>query len=362
MSQKKIMTALGPIAPDELGVTSMHDHLMFNGSVLAKRLRGSLPPHNLPIHEDDKVALDNVGILHRNTILAWDALDHDDEQMVTAEVADFKALGGDSILELSAVGIRMDAAIQKRISEKTGVHVVLSTGFYTGDSWPDEFKGKSLKELYEFMLREVRDGIDGTGIKPGHLKIGLEWMTEDEENALRAAARVANETGLALTIHPCQKLGMNVAHHLKVLKEEGMDLTRVVMAHTKMMLLPTFAEALKQPELYRVDLTGAKSLLDEGCNISVEFMNTMGLELLGEYDAGDWAKMSGYVQLINQGYAGQMVTGNDCCAKIMFRRCGGEGYGRMLYYTKPMLLNAAGLADYPIRQIFEENPKRILAY
>ena len=258
MPQKKIMTVLGPIAPEGLGTTSMHDHIMFDGSVLGKRLRSNMPPHNLPIHADDKVSLENIGMLHRNTILAWDALNQDDEEMLTAEVADFKALGGDAILELSVPGLALDITAEKRISKKTGVHIIVSTGFYVSDSWPKEYKGKSRKQLYEHMMHEVQNGVHGTDIKPGHIKIGLDSMSEDEENALRAAVHVARETGLSLTIHPSLKAGSDVVHHLTILKEEGMDLTRVVMAHTKMITLPTFAEAIKHPELYRVDIAGAK--------------------------------------------------------------------------------------------------------
>jgi phosphotriesterase-related protein len=360
--EKKIMTVSGPVAPENLGFTSMHDHIMFNGSVLGKRLRASLPPHKLPISEHDKVSLDNVGILHRNIILAWDALNQDDEDAMTREVALFKKAGGDAILELSVPGILLDTAAAKRISEKTGVKVVVSTGFYTGDSWPENLHGKTVSEYRAHMLYEIQNGVQRTDIHPGHLKIGLENLDQDEENALRAAAQVGKETGLALTIHPCAKCGGDSPHILRILKEEGMDITRVVMAHTSFSDKPPFAHVIRHPSDYRVNLDRAKALLDTGCTISKEFLNTMGLELIGEYDGGDWSEMSGLVRLIDQGYCKQIVIGNDCCGKIMLHNFGGEGFCRMLYYTLPMLRDVAGVADYALRQIFCENPARILSY
>ena len=362
MGKKKIMTVRGPIEPAALGLTSMHDHIMFNGSVLGKRLRGDLPEHNLPIHEDDKVSLENVGILQRNTILAWDALNQDDEAMLTAEVADFKAAGGEAILELSVPGILLDTEANRRISAATDVHIIISTGFYTEDSWPEQYRGLSTKEYREHMLFEVEHGVNGTDIKPGHLKIGLLNLSADEEKTLRAAAQVANETGLSLTVHPCRKPGGDFQRIISILKEEGMNLERLVMAHTPLLDAPPMAEVIRQPERYRVNTDRAKYLLDTGCTISTEFLNPMCLELLGEYNAGDWAKMSGLISLINQGYCQQIVTGNDCCGKIMLKRCGGEGFCRMLYFTIPTLREVAGVSEYALKHITVENPRRILAY
>lgn len=358
---KRIRTVLGDIEPEALGLTSMHDHIMFDGSVLAKRLRNKLPEHRLPIDEHDKVSLDNVGILHRNAILAWDALNQDDEEQLVLELAEFKENGGGAILELSVPGIQLDTEANRRISEKTGVHVVVSTGFYTGDSWPQKFRGASLAELRAHMLHEIEHGVQGTDILPGHLKIGIQTLDADELAALRAAAQLCRETGLALTVHPSRKAGGDRLAILNIIKAEGTPMERVVMAHTSFTDAPDFATAIRHPEQYRVNTETALRMLDTGCNISKEFLNDFCLELLGEYDAGDWGEMSGLVSVINAGYASQIVIGNDCCGKIMLRRTGGEGLCRMLWYTLPMLRDVAGVSDYALRKIFYQNPARILS-
>ena len=361
MSQPCVITALGPITPAALGLTSMHEHLMFDGSVFGRRLRGQLPPHALPIDEHDKVSLENVGILQRNVLLAWDALNQDDEALLLAETADFKAAGGGAMLELSVPGVRLDTGEAKRISAATGVHIILSSGFYTADSWPPELHGLGVAGYYERMTQEIERGIGDTGCYPGHLKIALETLERDEEHALRAAAQVASDSGLSLTIHPSVRAGGDSALLPKILQEEDTDLSRVILAHTQLVDRPAFSEAIRRPELYRVNIENAKRLLDQGLNLSLEFTNSAAAELLGEYDAGDWAQLAGLTALLSQGYAGQLVLGNDCCGKIMLRRRGGEGYCRLFYYTLPMLRETAGVSEYALKQMLYENPARLLA-
>jgi phosphotriesterase-related protein len=214
---------------------------------------------------------------------------------------------------------------------------------------------------YQRMMCEISQGLANTAIRPGHIKIALEYLNADEEQALRASAQAAKDSGLALTIHPSSGTGDRL-RILDIVKNEGLSLERVVMAHTPVLDKPSFAEVIRRPESYRVNIELAIRMLDRGCNISKEFMNTLGLELLGDYDAGDWADMSGLVALISRGYGGQIVLGNDCCAKIMLKRFGGEGFCRLLWYTLPMLRNIAGLAEHVLQQIFVDNPARILAY
>ncbi|MCL2495823.1 MAG: phosphotriesterase [Clostridiales bacterium] len=357
---KQIITVQGPIDPATLGFTSMHDHIMFNGAPMVKKHRQNLPSHQYPIQMEDKVSLENVGILHRNIFLAADAHNQDDEEALTGEVADYKQAGGQAILEVSVPGVSLDTEANLRISRQTGVHIIVCTGLYTWDSWPEAYRGLSVAQHYQRMMHEINNGLDNTTIRPGHVKIAVGYLNRDEENALRAAAQTARDSGLSLTAHPSHSAGDRL-RILDIIKEEGLCLTRVVMAHTAVVDKPSFAEVMRRPESYRVNIETALRMLDRGCNISKELMNTLGLELLGVYDAGDWADISGLVALISRGYGGQIVLGNDCCAKIMLKRFGGEGFCRLLWYTLPMLRDVAGVSAHVLQQIFVENPARILS-
>ena len=44
----EIMTVLGPIAPGELGFTSMHEHVLYDGHCFRRRF-GNLIPPNPPV-------------------------------------------------------------------------------------------------------------------------------------------------------------------------------------------------------------------------------------------------------------------------------------------------------------------------
>ncbi len=356
---KTIMTVLGPINPEELGFTTMHEHVMMDGGwVLRKRYNTQLPSNDDRYTADDPVSLSNIGLIKRNFMTNWDGLSFDDEVMMLGEVQDFQKSGGKSILELSVPGIRTKVPTIKEIAKKTGAHIIISTGLYTGDSWPDKYLSMGEDEIYSYMMDEVKNGVESTGIKPGHLKIAVHSLTGKEESALRAADKVANETGLSLTIH-CDD-GRQV---VEVLKSEGMDVSRAVIAHVAgafgirdMKLLIT------HPELYNLRLEYIKELLDTGVNISLEFSpGNVESEDQNRIVIPDWLRLAGIVKLLDQGYANQIVFGTDTCAKVMTRRYGGEGYCRLTRFAIPKL-RECGVSDYHIRTITEKNPARILAF
>ncbi|MDL2218157.1 phosphotriesterase [Christensenellaceae bacterium OttesenSCG-928-M15] len=357
----KIMTVLGAIAPEELGVTSMHEHILMTGGCWRKMYLDRHPGIKEPVRGDAKVTLSNTGILRRNNMLCDDAQNLDDEEAMCGEVQDFKESGGNTILELSVPGLRGDTEGVRRISKKTGVNVVMATGFYLESSWPEELKAYHTDDYYAYMMNEYENGIDGTDIKPGLLKIGMGGLTKNEEMALRAACRVHHKTGLSMTIHPPSGHGGDARALIKILKEEGMDLSRTVIAHLGGSL---FSSDMKynilHPEDWKLKLDYAKTLMDAGLNISIEFLNQSDMEMEADVNPTDWMKMAGLVALIEQGYANQIVLGTDLCAKPMARRFGGEGYCRLTSFVLPALKNVAGVSSYAIRTIMEENPKRIL--
>lgn len=356
---KKILTVLGPIEPDELGFTTMHEHVMMDGGwVLRERHKGQLQSNDDRYTADDPVRLSNIGLIKRNFMTNWDGLSFDDEEMMLGEVQDYQRSGGKSILELSVPGIRTKVPAIKYIAEKTGAHIIISTGLYTGDSWPDKYLSMSEEGLYNYMMDEVENGVEDTGIKPGHLKIAVHSLTEKEETALRAAAKVANETGLSLTVH-CSD-GRQV---VEVLESEGMDVSRAVIAHVAgAFALRDIKLLISNPELYTLRLDYIEELLGTGVNISLEFTpGNVESENQNRIVIPDWLRLAGIVKLLDQGYANQIVFGTDTCAKVMTRRYGGEGYCRLTRFAIPKL-RECGVSDYSLRTITEKNPARILAF
>ena len=361
----EIMTVLGAIRSDSLGLTSMHEHIVYDGSIYRKRWVKSLPPEDkLPVKANDKLTLDNIYYLRHNFILCWDAVSMHDEESMVAELADFKASGGSAIVDMSVPGLRSDIEAIRRISEKSGVHVVATTGLYSEDSWPDKFKSMSIHEYAQYLLEEARTGIEGTDIKAGHLKVAIEdGVTEQGEKLLRAIARVSNDTGLSASIH--HGIGMppeQVREVVKILLDAGMDPQRILMCHMQNHLTSMDLETLiRDPEARKLNLDFNKELLDQGLMIGHDcFGHDYHLLDIGWYSPPEWMLVVATAELCQAGYAGQIALATDRYLKILTRRFGGGGYCHLTNAVLPQL-RMAGVSEEQIEQMTVKNPARLLA-
>jgi len=388
----KIMTVRGPIEPKELGFTSMHEHILYDGTIYRKRYEDMLDassngesttpeattsfgtmssgkmPKNFPVKANDMLSLENIGFHRRNFFLTWDAVSMHDEDAMEAEMADFKSTGGSSIVDMSAPGLRSDIPAIKRLSEKTDIHVVTTTGLYTEDSWPDKFRDMSTEQYINYMRREIEDGIDDTGIKAGHIKAAITDLSQQQEKLLRAVARISNETGLSVTIHPGFLIGSDGRRIFKILNEEGMDPQRLIIAHLQQFIVECDLKKLvENPDTWGLKLEYAKELLDQGVCLSIDtFGHYWDAEWIGFVRPTEWQKLAALLALIKEGYSQQLLIGTDTFLKIQTQRFGGEGYARLTRSVIPLLKSQLSVfncvSDFDIRQITVENPARLLSY
>lgn len=361
---KKVVTVTGEITPEELGFTDMHEHILMNGRVFRDQFKEEHPGFKECVGENEKNTLENIGIIRRNNMFTWDTQDLDDPVVMEKEVADYKAAGGQSLVEMSVPGIRRDVRAIKAIAEKTGVNVIGTTGIYIYESWPEWCHGAEIKDFMRFMKDEIEKGIEDTGIKPGMIKIGISsGFRPEEELLLRAAARTANETGLSLTVHPCFTMGGGPLEIAGILKEENVDMGRTVIAHMGAFLGEgSLKRLITDPGSWGISLDYLHRVLDTGITACIEICNTSDREATGSTSIPDFMRLSAVYQLIQEGYAKQMVLGTDTCAKHMARYYGGEGYGRLTRYAIPTLRDIVGVSPFAIHQIMVKNPARILAF
>lgn len=100
----------------------------------------------------------------------------------------------------TSIDLGRNVELMKRISEKTGVNIVASTGFYYYPSMVS--CARSAEELAEWVLYECEFGMEDTGIKPGILKCAAdECMTQDMEKRLIALSITQEKTGLPMYAH-----------------------------------------------------------------------------------------------------------------------------------------------------------------
>jgi phosphotriesterase-related protein len=360
----EIMTVQGPIAPGDLGFTSMHEHVLYDGRCFRRRF-GNLIPPDPPVKLEEPLTIDNLGKLKHGFIMSQDAFMMEDVELVAAELADFKAEGGSAVVDMSTPGMRVDPVGTRRVSEQSGVHIVTTTGFYSRDSWPESFLEMNPAAMEAHMMQEVEKGIGDTGVMPGHVKVAIEEdFSEPEVNALRSGARVARRTGFSMTVHQGMLLGPDAGLRIAdLLGEEKIEPDRVVIAHNDGNFVESdIRKLILDPGSWDLRLDIARKLLERGLNLSIDcFGHYWDAEVLGVAATPDWQRMAGLVKLIEEEHAPQLVVGTDTFVKLLLRRFGGDGYCRLTNFVAPML-ESVGVPAETIRQITVDNPARILAY
>lgn len=364
---KKIRTVRGDISPEELGLTSMHDHTFVDLSVAGQFMKNMFPGVT-----DEMVAFtpENYGFLKSGTYLMSKELQHvDDMEYLVKEYGYFKAAGGQSVVDPGPIGVRGRGDKLKEFSELTGLNVICATGVYTAISRPAELLGKGEEYLYQTMKQEIEEGIDGTDVKPGILKAaiatyGANGIHEAEIAGVRACARLSAETGMSLHIHtdPCLS-GADVIAVVKMALEEcGVDAGNILVCHTDSRLAcgVKVGDYLNQLETGRnIDIEMHKQLLDLGVNIGLD---TWGMPIINQqfFAADDFERLKALIALIDLGYDSQITLGNDFSSKIAGRSYGGYGCTRFIDYGLGMLKKYGKEASIP--KLVIENPARILAF
>lgn len=351
-----IMTVLGPIAPEQLGVTSMHDHVL---AVLAPFFQHRMTAGekaSCPINVDARLAMENLCYLNRLGLRGScpDNWDLTDVGLMQREVAFFKARGGSAILEPGAPGIRTNIRGVGDISRSTGVHIIASTGLYVRDSWPEPFRALDDQGFRSHLFREIREGIDGTEIRAGHIKTAIRQGDEEEFRFVRTVSRVANETNLLVTAHTSRVTPRDRREALlSAFLENGMNPAKLLFCHLQFTFLCADpVDVLMQPGRHAINLDWAKRIMDCGANICIDLFGSPS-------DAEDHVRIAGLLLLIRAGYADRIVIGNDVYQKALTRSGGGFGYAGILDYTVPML-RKYGVDDPTIMTIMVTNPARLL--
>jgi len=348
----KVQTVLGVITPGDLGVTLPHEHLLMAGEVYfrepdsASEKKLAYQPVNMEnlswVRYHMKDNLDNLRLL--------------DEQVATKESMMFKLSGGQTITDLTMVGLGRDPLALARIARTTGLNIIMGSGYYIEATYPEGFlKDKAEDVIAEEIIRDITVGVGSTGICSGMIgELGCSWPLGDgERKVLRAGAMAQRETGAAINIHP----GRNERAPLEiieVLTEAGADITRVVMSHIDR------TGFLKETRL---------ELAETGCYLEYD---QFGWE--GYYPArvaladghmpdlpNDVQRIKEIKELIDMGYLEQILLSHDICYKTRLVTYGGEGYAHLLREVLP-LMRIYGISDKEIHTMVEENPKRILQF
>ncbi|MDP2952706.1 MAG: phosphotriesterase-related protein, partial [Chloroflexota bacterium] len=159
----KVQTVLGRFAPEKLGVTLPHEHLICDITswfVEPNEATTKAMAHRL-------VSSDILWWLRYHPFQNLDDMRLHDEETAIQEALRFKHAGGDSIVEVSNVGLGRDPLALARISRATGLNVVMGSGYYVGLAMGPDVEVKSEEEICEEIVRDIAEGVGQTGVRAG---------------------------------------------------------------------------------------------------------------------------------------------------------------------------------------------------
>jgi phosphotriesterase-related protein len=259
----QIETVNGPIDADALGRTLIHEHFRFRDEGAAMQF-----PHLYDEADEMEKALADARAV----------MSHDIKTVV-----DPNAMTGSRSAEFS-----------KRVADETGVQIVLATGIYTYDYLPQVFQNRDPDQVAACYVHDIEEGMQGTDVKAAFIKCACDepGMTPNVEKLHRASARASLQTGKPIMAHsrPENTTGLD---QMRVFTEEGVDPTKVQIAHTG----------------DTDDLDYIEKLLDTGCWIGLD---RYGLDLFLATDRRNATTTA----LLERGYADRMFLSQDYCSTL----------------------------------------------
>jgi phosphotriesterase-related protein len=199
---KRLFTTLGPFERHQLGLILPHEHVFVD-------LRTPDQPGYAEADADDVIAL------------------------MAPQIAAIQAQGVTALVECTTGGVGRRADIDIAVSKATGLPIVVPTGNYREPWIPDWVAQASEAALEAWMLRELTQGMDETGVPAGWIKLsaGDDGITPLEERILRAATRAAVQTGAVIGSHTIK--GRVVMDQLDIIEAEGGSASRFISIHTQ---------------------------------------------------------------------------------------------------------------------------------
>ncbi len=207
-----VMTVNGPIEPEQMGTTLQHEHVLvdFAGA------EGVSPDR-----------YDRADVF----------------ETVLPHLQRARALGLQTLVEATPAYLGRDPILLKQLADASGMHLLVSTGYYGAredQHLPRHAFDEPADSLAARWIREWTGGIEGTGIKPGFIKIGVDAgpLSDIDRKLIEAAARTHLRTGLTIAAHTGPATG--ALDQLAVLKAEGVHPNAWIWVHAQAEVDSTF--------------------------------------------------------------------------------------------------------------------------
>ena len=262
-----------------------------------------------------------------------------------------------SFVDPCPIELGRDVTMMKEISEKSGMHIVCTTGFYYEDlGLPPYWRARTAEEIADLYIREITHGIGTTGIKAGAIKVatGAPVITEQEKKFLAAACIAQRATGVPIITHTQD--GVGAPEQQKLFADGGVEARRCLIGHC----------------CGNADPAYHRKVVDGGSYIGFDRIGILRLQ-------PDEVRADNLAKLVKDGFAGQIMMSQD-------RHCGWLGkaqrqltpaeqanidalkaqgkypppYSYMFTDFLPML-HARGVNQAEIASMLDDNPRRFFA-
>jgi phosphotriesterase-related protein len=315
----EVQTVQGALDAQELGIVLAHEHVRFRDEAVAE---------NWPGRYDEQLELEAA-------LLA---------------VNDAKQRGVQTIIEPTAMFGGRDVRFMKQVADETGVRIVACTGIYSYDYLPHYFENRDIDVMADHFVEDIEVGIQGTGIRAAFLKCAADapGVTANVEKIHRAVARAAIKTGVPIMAHSMPAVATG-PRQVEIFEEEGVDLSRVQIAHCG-----------DSDEVSYIE-----GLLAKGVYVGLD---RYGLEMYLPIDKRNEVA----AELIRRGHAERLTISQDFCAPIdwfpaeaaeTFENEGAiRNWSMTLVFDEvvPALRELGVMDDDVFKTIFVENPRRWL--
>jgi len=309
-----VETVRGPVDVSALGRTLMHEHVFV------------LQPE----------ALQNFGHV-------WGQYWDEDERVADAveKLRAVRSAGIETIVDATAYGLGRYIPRLQRVNGEVDVNLIVATGVYAFLELPNFLAYRSVDAIAELFVREIRDGIDDTGVKAAFLKCAVErhGVVGDIPRILSAVSAAAIETGVPVMVHTNAAAATGL-QALEALTAAGVEPSRIVIAHA--------GDSNDLAYLRAIADTGAWL----GCDrFSIEHFNP------------DAQRIETLVKLLAEGYGDRVHLSHDAACFIDFM-VGDPAFANerpdYLHISTKVLpaLRRAGVTDDQIDAMMIANPRR----
>ncbi|WP_420645062.1 phosphotriesterase family protein [Candidatus Leptofilum sp.] len=310
MSNPRLMTVLGPIAPAEMGIVDAHTHVWIE-----------------PVANADP----DAPVLF-------------DETAVLTELCQFKAAGGSGLVDCQPGGCGRNGRMLSQLAEQSGVHIVACTGFHRRIYYPPDAPLWQIdaEAAADLFVTELRDGLMETAVaeqpvRAGFIKIaGEATMAATPQHLLEAAAMASLATGAAIEMHT--EKGAAVEEFLQFFVDQGVDPQRLVFCHVD-----------KRPDFaFHQTIAQAGAMLEYDTFFRPKYQPEQNV----------WPLL---MQMIETGLAAQIALATDMADSGMWQQFGGQpGMSAFMTHIQARLVQM-GVDDTIIKQLMGGNIANRLA-